>query len=85
MRKFRRSWILIFLVVLLFSGKAWLEKYISSTAIEEVSPGKVVYWLARSHSEEAVLGGLMAGLGFKEVLSEEEVLRKRENEASQWN
>jgi len=61
------SWILIFLVVLLFSGKAYLEKYISSRAIKEVSPRKVVYWLAQSHSEEAVLGGLMAGLGFKEV------------------
>jgi hypothetical protein len=69
-QKFRISWILIFLVVLLFSGKAWLERYISSTAIEEVSPRKVVYWLAQSHSEEAVLGDLTAGLGFKEVLSD---------------
>jgi len=67
MRKRWVSWILIFLVVLIFVGKVWLEKYMSSTAIEEVSPRKVVYWLAQSHSEEAVLGGLMAGLGFKEV------------------
>jgi hypothetical protein len=42
---------------------------------------EVVYWLAQSHSKEAVLGGWMAGLGFKEVLSEEEVLRRGRNEA----
>ncbi|MFQ6066046.1 MAG: tetratricopeptide repeat protein [bacterium] len=69
MRKFWRSWILI-LLVLLFSGKVGLERYTGSTTMEEVSPRKVVYWLAQSHSEEAVLGGLMAGLGFKEVLSD---------------
>ena len=60
-RKFRMSWILIFLVVLLFSGKVNLERYISSPAMEEVSPRKVVYWLAQSHSEEAVLGGYSFG------------------------
>jgi len=60
-RKRLVSWILIFLVVLLFSGKVHLEKYIISTAIEEVSPRKVVYWLAQSHSEEAVLGGYSFG------------------------
>ena len=70
MRKFRVSWILIVLVVLLFSGKVQLERYISARAMEEVSPRKVVYWLAQSRSEEAVLGGLMAGLGFREVLSD---------------
>lgn len=48
-------------VVLIFVGKIWLEKYMSSTAIEEVSPRKVVYWLAQSHSEEAVLGGYSFG------------------------
>lgn len=52
---------LIFLVVLIFVGKVWLEKYINSTAIEEVSPRKVVYWLAQSHSEEVVLGGYSFG------------------------
>jgi tetratricopeptide (TPR) repeat protein len=63
------SWILIFLVVLIFSGKIHLERYIGSTT-EGVSPGKIVYWLAQSHSEEAVLGGLLAGLGFREILSD---------------
>jgi tetratricopeptide (TPR) repeat protein len=64
------GWIFIFLVVLLFWGKVHLERYMSSPAMGEVSPGKVIYWLAQFHSEEAVLGGLMAGLGFKEVLSD---------------
>ena len=70
MRKRWISWILIFLVVLIFSGKVHLERYISSTVTEGVSPGKAVYWLAQSRSEEAVLGGLLAGLGFEEVLSD---------------
>jgi len=32
--------------------------------------GEVVYWLAESHPEEALLGGLTAALGFKEILSD---------------
>ena len=31
---------------------------------------EVIYWLAESHPKEALLGGLIAGLGFKEILSD---------------
>lgn len=55
-------------IVLLFLAKVNLEKKMGLVRIPDT--GKIVYWLAESHPEEAVLAGAAVSLGFKEVVSD---------------
>jgi len=67
-----RKWVgpvLILLVFLLFLSKVELENHINSEKPILYSR-EVIWWLAEFHSREAMLGGLIAGLGFREVLSD---------------
>jgi len=47
-----------------------MEKHINAVSLQDLPSVETIYWLAESHSEEALLGGLIAGLGFKEILSD---------------
>jgi len=67
----RKKWtgmILAGVVVSLFLAKVGLEKKMES--VRPPATDKIVYWLADSHPEEAVLVAVATSLGFKEVLSD---------------
>jgi len=55
-------------IVFLLLAKVTLEKKMELAEIP--ATGKIVYWLAESHPEEAVLAGAAVSLGFKEVISD---------------
>jgi len=61
--------VLVLLIVSLFLSKVELESHINSEKAHLYSR-EVIRHMAESHPKEAVLGGLIAGLGFKEVLSD---------------
>jgi len=71
-KSFLEKWtslILILLLFFLFLSKVKLETHMNSE--NPISYSKeVIRYLVESYSKEAILGGLIAGLGFKEVLSD---------------
>jgi len=69
----RKRWvegILICTAILLFLVKINIEKQMETVSSQGLPSGEVIRWLAETHPEEAILGGLIVGLGFKEILSD---------------
>jgi len=60
--------ILFCIIVFLFLIKINMDSEVASS--HDFLLGEVIYQLADTHPKEALLGGVMAGLGFKEIVSD---------------